>query len=155
MRIASYSQLSQRYAKVNTQGEKWFITPMSITTNRINGEYILDKKYQELMVHIAKVYNELCEAGIPNEDARMVLPNACFTSIIVSMNARSLVEQCSKRLCNRAQWEIHELYTHMVESIKNIYPSVYNMCVPPCKTSTGCKEKYPCGNPYEKFSSNK
>ena len=91
-RIASYSQLSQRYAKVNTQGEKWFITPMSITTNRINGEYILDKKYQELMVHIAKVYNELCEAGIPNEDARMVLPNACFTSIIVSMNARAFSE---------------------------------------------------------------
>ena len=143
MRIASYSQQSQRYAKVNTQGEKWFITPISITTHRVDGEYILDKKYQELMVHIAEVYNKLCEAGIPNEDARMILPNACFTSIIVTMNARSLVEQCSKRLCKRAQWEIRELYTQMVELIKNIYPTVYSMCVPPCEKD-GCKEKNPC-----------
>ena len=154
-RIASYSQLSQRYAKVNTQGEKWFITPMSITTNRINGEYILDKKYQELMVHIAKVYNELCEAGIPNEDARMVLPNACFTSIIVSMNARSLVEQCSKRLCNRAQWEIRQMFKLMRDSIKDVYPHVWEKCFPNCTKKCGCLEAKPCGNPYEKFSSNK
>ena len=154
-RIASYSQLSQRYAKVNTQGEKWFITPMSITTNRINGEYILDKKYQELMVHIAKVYNELCEAGIPNEDARMVLPNACFTSIIVSMNARAFSEAATLRTCNRAQWEIRQMFRLMRDSIKNVYPHVWEKCFPNCTKKCGCLEAKPCGNPYEKFSSNK
>lgn len=151
-RICSFSQMSQRYAKVKTRGKKWFITPMSIAAHRIEGSYTLDRKYQNLMVHIAELYNELHEAGIPNEDARMILPNACSTSIMVSMNARSLVEQCSKRLCNRAQWEIRKLYTQMVELIKDIYPSVYNMCVPPCKKD-GCKEIKPCGNPYEKSSS--
>lgn len=138
-RIASYSQMSQRYAKVDTN-EEWYIEPESIVTYSRN----IADKYRDLMDNIAEFYQEMISKNIPNEDARMVLPNACFTSIMVSMNARSLVEQCSKRLCNRAQWEIRELYTHMVELIKNIYPSVYSMCVPPCKTSTGCKEKYPC-----------
>ena len=90
MRIASYSQLSQRYAKVQTN-EEWFVEPDSIkhSTYRLG--------YLEFMEYTAKLYNAMCEDGIPNEDARMVLPNACFTSIMVSMNARSLVEQCSKR----------------------------------------------------------
>lgn len=154
-RMASYTQQSQRYAKVNTQGEKWFITPMSITTNRVNGEYTLDKKYQELMVHIAEVYNEICEAGIPNEDARMILPNACFTSIMVSMNARSFSEAATLRTCNRAQWEIRQMFQLMRDSIKDIYPNVWKKCFPNCTKKCGCLEVKPCGNPYEKFSSNK
>ena len=154
-RIASYSQQSQRYAKVNTQGEKWFITPISITTHRVDGEYILDKKYQELMVHIAEVYNKLCEAGIPNEDARMVLPNACFTSIMVSMNARAFSEAATLRTCNRAQWEIRQMFKLMRDSIRDVYPHVWEKCFPNCTKKCGCLEAKPCGNPYEKFSSNK
>ena len=147
-RIASYSQLSQRYTKVQTN-EEWFVEPDSIkySTYRLG--------YLEFMEYTAKLYNAMCEDGIPNEDARMILPNACFTSIIVSMNARSLIEQSSKRLCNRAQWEIRELYTHMVESIKNIYPHVWEKCFPNCTKKCGCLEAKPCGSPYEKFSSNK
>ena len=146
-RIASYSQQSQRYAQVKTGDRDWYVFPQTIAES----DYTF--AYTDMMDKIAELYFTMCEAGIPNEDARMILPNACFTSIIVTMNARSLVEQCSKRLCNRAQWEIRELYTQMVELIKDIYPSVYNMCVPPCKKD-GCKEIKPCGNPYEKFSSN-
>ena len=154
-RIASYSQMSQRYAKVKTRGEKWFITPMSIVTHRIEGNYTLDNKYQNLMVHIAELYNEMCEAGIPNEDARMILPNACFTSIIVSMNARSFSEAATLRTCNRAQWEIRELFTEMRESIREVYPAIYELCFPNCTKKCGCLEAKPCGSPYEKFSSNK
>ena len=150
MRIASYSQQSQRYAKVNTE-EQWFIIPETIASSSLN----VISKYNSLMEDIARFYNEMCSKGIPNEDARMVLPNACFTSIMVSMNARSLVEQSSKRLCNRAQWEIRELYTKMVESIKDIYPHVWEQCFPNCTKKCGCLEAKPCGNPYEKFSSNK
>ena len=151
-RIASYSQQSQRYAKVNTN-EDWYITPISIKIHKDRNQVWsykendytdINSAYEELMDIISLYYDEFIKAGIPNEDARMILPNACFTSIIVTMNARSLIEQSSKRLCNRAQWEIRELYTKMVELIKDIYPTVYNLCTPPCKTSTGCKEKYPC-----------
>ena len=154
-RIASYSQMSQRYAKVKTRGEKWFITPRSIATHRIEGSYTLDNKYQQLMVHIAELYNEMCEAGIPNEDARMVLPNACFTSIMVSMNARSFSEAATLRTCNRAQWEIRQMFKLMRDSIKDVYPHVWEKCFPNCTKKCGCLEAKPCGSPYEKFSSNK
>ena len=154
-RICSFSQMSQRYAKVKTRGEKWFITPRSIATHRIEGNYTLDSKYQNLMVHIAELYNEMHEAGIPNEDARMILPNACFTSIIVSMNARSFSEAATLRTCNRAQWEIRQMFKLMRDSIKDVYPHVWEKCFPNCTKKCGCLEAKPCGNPYEKFSSNK
>ena len=149
-RIASYSQLSQRYAKVDTN-EEWYIEPESIVTYSRN---IIDK-YRDLMDNIAEFYQEMISKNIPNEDARMILPNACFTSIMVSMNARSLVEQCSKRLCNRAQWEIRQMFKLMRDSIKDVYPHVWEKCFPNCTKKCGCLEAKPCGNPYEKFSSNK
>ena len=119
------------------------------------GNYTLDSKYQNLMVHIAELYNEMHEAGIPNEDARMILPNACSTSIMVSMNARSLVEAATLRTCNRAQWEIRQMFKLMRDSIKDVYPHVWEKCFPNCTKKCGCLEAKPCGNPYEKFSSNK
>ena len=39
-----------------------------------------------------------------NEDARFVLPNACETKMVVTMNARSLMNFFQLRCCNRAQW---------------------------------------------------
>ena len=147
-RIASYSQLSQRYTKVQTD-EEWFVEPDSIkhSTYRLG--------YLEFMEYTAKLYNAMCEDGIPNEDARMILPNACFTSIIVSMNARAFLEAATLRTCNRAQWEIRQMFQLMRDSIKNIYPHVWKKCFPNCTKKCGCLEAKPCGSPYEKFSSNK
>ena len=147
-RIASYSQLSQRYTKVQTD-EEWYIVPTSIDKHAFGSRYL------NLMEDIAELYNDMCNDGVPNEDARMVLPNACFTSIVVSMNARSLIEQSSKRLCNRAQWEIRQMFKLMRDSIKNVYPHVWEKCFPNCTKKCGCLEAKPCGNPYEKCSSNK
>ena len=41
-----------------------------------------------------------------NEDARFVLPNACETKMVMTMNCRSLQNFFNLRCCNRAQWEI-------------------------------------------------
>lgn len=143
-RIASYSQQSQRYAKVDVHSdEKWYVIPPSIAKD----EYAL-REFLDCMKACEKAYFNLEQMGIKGEDARFVLPNACHTAIIVTMNARSLIEQSSKRLCNKAQWEIREMYTRMKELIKDIYPTVYSMCVPKCVTDK-CPEKKPCGNPYK------
>ena len=149
-RIASYSQQSQRYAKVNTE-EQWFIIPESVVSCSLN----VISKYNSLMEDIARFYNEMCSKGIPNEDARMILPNACFTSIMVSMNARSFSEAATLRTCNRAQWEIRQMFKLMRDSIKDVYPHVWEKCFPNCTKKCGCLEAKPCGNPHEKFSSNK
>lgn len=141
-RIASYSQQSQRYAKVNTD-EEWYVVPSSIQKD----EPYFDE-YTILMNRIAELYNNMCTDGIPNEDARMVLPNACFTSIIVSMNARAFIEAGQKRICNKAQWEIREMFRQMRNLIKDIYPTVYDMTKPNCLKG-GCTEAKPCGSPYK------
>ena len=147
-RIASYSQMSQRYAKVGTN-EEWYIEPESIVTYSRN----ITDKYRDLMDNIAEFYQEMISKNIPNEDARMVLPNACFTSIMVSMNARSLMEAATLRTCNRAQWEIRQMFRLMRDSIKDVYPHVWEKCFPNCTKKCGCLEAKPCGNPYEKLSS--
>ena len=146
-RIASYSQQSQRYAQVKTGDRDWYVFPQTIAES----DYTF--AYTDMMDKIAELYFTMCEAGIPNEDARMILPNACFTSIMVSMNARAFSEAATLRTCNRAQWEIRQMFKLMRDSIKDVYPHVWEKCFPNCTKRCGCLEAKPCGNPYEKFSS--
>ena len=96
-RLASYSQQSQRYCKLDSN-EKWYITPSSIKND---GYYL--KMYDELMQSIANFYKSLVDNKIPAEDARFILPNATKTSIVVTMNCRSLLNFFEHRCCNRAQ----------------------------------------------------
>ena len=51
------------------------------------------------------------------EDARFVLPNACDTRIIMTMNTRSLYNFFELRCCNRAQWEIRALAIEMLKLV--------------------------------------
>lgn len=139
-RIASYSQTSQRYTKLNS-GVQWFVIPDSYVEKGLLEEYLV------MMDTIADFYHMSVDAGIPKEDARFVLPNATHTTILMTMNARSFVEMASKRLCNRAQWEIRELFTKMRDSIERVYPTVYELAKPPCANG-GCTEHNPCGNPW-------
>lgn len=137
-RIASYSQQSQRYNKIDTNAI-WYIIPNSIKD-------IPDalESYNKIMSDIAYTYHLMLEKGIPKEDARFVLPNACKSKILVSMNARAFIEAARLRLCNKAQWEIHTMFQLMRNAIKEKYPKIYELAVPNCKT-IGCREVQPCG----------
>ena len=95
-RIASFSVQSQRYVEMGRFG---YVVPQTIAEN----DESLDE-YQHLMYLVRIVYNKLIALGIPAEDARFVLPNACETRMIVTMNARELLHFFSLRCCRRAQW---------------------------------------------------
>ena len=58
------------------------------------------------------------------EDARFVLPNACTTKIMMTMNARSLHNFFRHRCCNRAQWEIRELAEHIYDLDCEVYANL-------------------------------
>lgn len=142
-RLASYSQQSQRYCKIDTN-EDWYIIPESIA----NKELAL-QEYKKLMNQIANVYQYLLKAElISKEDARMVLPNACFTSLIMSCNLRAFIEQAEKRLCNKAQWEIQELYKLMSNKVIKVYPFTESLLLPFCIKEGKCKEVKSCGKKY-------
>lgn len=79
------------------------------------------------------------------EDARFVLPNACETSIIVTMNARSLMNFFKHRCCNRAQWEIKAVADEMLRLVLEAAPTLFQHAGPSCLRG-GCPEgKMSCG----------
>ena len=90
-RLASYSQKSQRYVKAGAEFP--YIIPHTIKNNSEALEI-----FNNAMSQIAECYNKLSALDIPSEDARYVLPNACETKIIVTMNARELLHLFALRL---------------------------------------------------------
>ncbi|HEY8463395.1 MAG TPA: FAD-dependent thymidylate synthase [Bacillota bacterium] len=137
-RIASYSQQSQRYVQL---GNFEVITPPSIAKNPAAAGI-----FAATMDQIATAYRRLLEAGIPAEDARFVLPNACETKIITTFNARSLLHFFEIRTCTRAQWEIRELALEMRRLVREVAPLLFKLSGPSCETWGYCREgKMSCG----------
>ena len=79
------------------------------------------------------------------EDARFVLPNACDTKMIVTMNARSLLNFFHHRCCNRAQWEIRELATQMLLLVKQVAPTIFRKAGPGCVSGPCPEGSMSCG----------
>jgi len=112
-RIASYTQQSMRYIKLNPSDvEETFVIPESVK-ERLE----LYEKWKELMRKAIELYEESYKAGIHQEDARFILPQAVRTKIVVTMNLRELKHFLGLRACERAQWEIREVAWKMLEEI--------------------------------------
>jgi len=142
-RIASFSQQSQRYVKMGGFG---YVMPPSIADNKDSQETFL-----KTMETLRLAYEELLKI-VPAEDARYVLPNACTTKLIVTMNARSLYNFFSLRLCTRAQWEIRELAWAMLKLVKAEAPAIFSAAGPDCWGPHGCGEgEMSCGQPPERI----
>ena len=139
-RLASYAQRSQRYCG---EGNFDYVIPPSIQKDADTLH-----TYTALMGYINMQYEKLQKAGISNEDARMVLPNACETVIEVKMNLRSLIHFMNERLCTRAQWEIRLLALEMKKCIEEQYPELAKYLVPKCEAHAPysfCTEHKSCG----------
>lgn len=123
-RHCSFTQRSQRYC--SEDGFK-VVIPQTIDDESCDryDEYI------DCLSNIRSAYTTLTKMGVPNEDARYILPNACTTELYLSCNLRELIHICNERLCERAQWEIRELVEQM---IKTIPADLWFMLVPKCKS---------------------
>lgn len=134
-RIASYTQQSQRYVKISTNDKDWYVLPKSLR----NASEDEKKKFSERMRQIAAWYEEAAK-GMPSEDARFYLPNACKTNITITMNARELIHFFSLRCCARAQWEIRELADEMLKQAKRVAPVIFENAGPSCVQLGYCPE---------------
>ncbi len=164
-RIASYSVQSQRYVRLDDfryvvppeieaipEAKQAFIDAMNEDARR----YLdLVKKLEE--AHTAEYMAQGMEekaarakaSKLANEDARFVLPNACETKMVVTMNVRSLNNFFSLRCCNRAQWEIRELAKEMLKLVYPVAPTLFRYAGPGCLRG-GCPEgRMSCGKPQE------
>ena len=82
-----------------------------------------------------------------NEDARFVLPNACETKMVVTMNARSLCNFFRLRCCERAQWEIRALADEMLRLVYPVAPHLFRTAGPGCLEGPCPEGKMCCGRP--------
>lgn len=164
-RIASFSVQSQRYVK-NDSFE--FVLPPEIEAIPEAKEIYLksmkeDQEYYDKLTAILKKKHikELIENGkdektanrlaekMAIEDARFVLPNACTTKMVCTMNARSLMNFFSHRCCHRAQWEIRELADLMLKEVKEVAPILFAKAGPPCLRGACPEGKMSCGKAVE------
>ena len=162
-RIASFSVQSQRYVK---EDQFEFVLPPEIekipeakkiyleNMARDQEDYdrltaILSEKYKADMIAAGVEEKKAARAAEKKaiEDARFVLPNACTTKMIVTMNARSLLNFFSHRCCNRAQWEIREVATEMLRLCLNVAPNLFAQAGPPCLRGKCTEGKMTCGEP--------
>ena len=84
-----------------------------------------------------------------NEDARFVLPNACETRLIVTMNARELMHFFELRCCRRAQWEIRALAEEMLRLCRQAAPVLFANAGPGCVRGKCPEGEKSCGKAAE------
>ena len=160
-RLASYSVQSQRYVK---ESSFEFVVPPEIAAiPEARREFLMameeDQRHYEKLSELLQRKHEteflaegLCEKEARRkaekkaiEDARFVLPNACATKLICTMNARSLMNFFTHRCCNRAQWEIRELAVEMLKLVREAAPNMFRKAGPPCLRGSCPEGKMSCG----------
>lgn len=100
-RIASYSVTSQRYCEVG--GNDWYVTPPSVVGTGV------ESRFRAQTSDAMWSYRAAIDEGMKPEDARYLLPEATKTSLVMTINARSLQNFFTLRLDSHAQWEIRSL----------------------------------------------
>ncbi len=141
-RLASFNQQSQRY--VTFKDEPDFIRPKSVE------EAGAQEAFDEAAKAAFDAYAKLVELGVPAEDARYLLPNACETKIVVTMNIRELLHFFNVRCCSRAQWEIREVACKMLELVRPTAPLIFKQAGPGCVKGACPEGKMSCGEPWER-----
>ena len=140
-RIASFSVQSQRYVRLDDF--RYVIPPEIEAIPEAKAAFIESmnedaRRYLDLVQKLEDGHTaRLMAEGLPekqarakaskqaNEDARFVLPNACETKMVVTMNARSLQNFFHLRCCSRAQWEIRQLAEEMLRLVYPVAPHIF------------------------------
>ena len=137
-RIASFSVQSQRYVSM-ADGFDYVIPPAI--------EALGEDERQEFIRQMETMHTWYCHwqeklggaKESANEDARFVLPGACETRIMLTMNARELRHFFALRMCSRAQWEIRALAESMFALCYKEVPALFADAGPEC-LRRGCPE---------------
>ncbi len=135
-RIASFSVRSQRYVSEDSFN---YVIPPAIEEMGAAAVARYVGQMDTIMDWYRDWQSALGHGERSNEDARFILPNACETKMIVTMNARELMHFFELRCCNRAQWEIRDVAWQMFEAVVKVAPNLFKECGPGCLRG-GCPE---------------
>lgn len=138
-RLASYSQQSQRYVKLDK--------PPMIVPPAIEQRPDLAAEFTTAAASAYMNYQNLLKEGVAAEDARYLLPQAVETKIVVTMNARELLHFFALRTCDRAQWEIRALAEDMLKLVLPVAPTIFAKSGPACIRGRCPEGKFYCKKP--------
>ena len=133
-RVASYSQQSQRYVRLASLADE------AVEPSTIEADPEADMVFKGFLRAAEYAYNRLLSLGVPEEDARFVLPNAAPTNIVVTMTGEALYHFFGLRCCNRAQAEIRELADRMLVLCRRVEPELFRRAGPYCFQKGYCEE---------------
>ncbi|MBQ8555020.1 MAG: FAD-dependent thymidylate synthase [Clostridia bacterium] len=129
-RLASFSVQSQRY--VSYESGFGYIVPPKIEALGEDAVAEFEQQMDTLHQWYTRWQERLGTGEGGNEDARFVLPGACETRMMVTMNVRELRHFFSLRMCSRAQWEIRALATEMHRLCMEVAPALFANAGPGC-----------------------
>ena len=130
-RIASYTVKSSRYTLQELKKEEL----LSYNEDVLNLIDSVVSKYCVLTSHDlvnAKIARQLVHlrsvlmSGVPNDVAKYCMPEAYKTSLVMSINARSLQNFLELRSSKHALWEIQLLAKAMYEAIPDEHKFLYD-----------------------------
>ena len=142
-RLASFSVQSQRY--VSYEDGFGYIMPPKIAALGEDAQAEFARQMDTMHLWYTQWQERLGTGEGGNEDARFVLPGACETRMMVTMNVRELRHFFSLRMCSRAQWEIRELATRMHALCMEVAPALFANAGPGCLRGACPEGEKSCG----------
>lgn len=145
-RIASFSVRSQRYVSEDSFN---YVVPPAIEELGAAAVARYVGQMDTIMGWYRDWQSALGRGEKSNEDARFILPNACETKMIMTMNARELMHFFELRCCNRAQWEIRSVAWKMMKEALKVAPNLFRDCGPACLRGPCPEGQKSCGKAAE------
>jgi len=115
-RLASYTVKSRRYVDHSGAG---YVIPEEMTDEARSA-------YCSGMDDLFALYAELCDAGVPKEDARFVLPYSFRSNFYMTLNGREMIRLVSEMVYGRGSCipELKELGQQLEAQLERLYPGV-------------------------------
>ena len=116
-RLASFTVKSRRYVDFADCG--YYVPSFSSD--------VLRERYTAHMDRLFALYAKLCDAGVPLEDARFVLPYCFYSNFFCSLGGRELVNVLRSMLYGRgsAYPEIREIGESLLKQAQEAAPGVF------------------------------
>ena len=142
-RLASFSVQSQRY--VSYEDGFGYIVPPKIAALGEEAQAEFERQMATMHAWYTAWQEKLGTGEGGNEDARFVLPGACETRMMVTMNVRELRHFFGLRMCSRAQWEIRALATEMHRLCMEVAHALFANAGPGCLRGACPEGEKSCG----------
>ena len=153
-RHCSFSQKSQRYVEIKEDMNEVYkllhslspaesVKPLMTICNKYFTNVTKDNVFdygETLWQYLKRIHQ-----GEAPEDARMILPNAAKTDIVMTLNLRELMHICNLRLCTRAQAGIRRLFKEIKKEVEFYNEDLGALLIPSCEVDGYCREAKSCG----------